>query len=316
MAFNTATLRENVTARIPEEFSTALIKELTNKSIVMDAFPRVPVSRGQVRMPVLAALPKAYFTGSDTGLKRTTKLEWKNKYMNIQEIACIAPIPESVADDLRESTGFDFWSTLQPLIVNEVARTFDGAVMFGIEAPEVWPTNVVSAAVAAGNLFVRGTAAPEHGALASDVSETIAAVEEDGFSPDFAAGAVSLKGKLRNARNSFGDRFPEIGETQVYDAPVIYPARGLWPAGKSKPELVVLEADQFVCGIREDIDVKILDQAVISNNEGLIDYNLAQEDMLALRIRFRAGWQVSNQITYDNPNDETRYAASVLLSPA
>src|ERR1700686_3996255 len=314
MAFNTATLREGAGARIPEEFSTVLIKELINESIVMKTFPRVPVSRAQVRMPVLGALPVAYFTGSDTGLKQTTKLEWKNKYLNIEEIACIAPIPEAVADDLRDSTGVDLWDQLEPLIVNAVARTFDAAAIFGVEAPATWPTNVVAAAIAAGNHFARGTASPEHGALASDVSEVIATIEEDGFSPDFAAAAVSLKGKLRNARNSFGDRFPEIGEEQIYDAPVVYPARGEWPAGSSKPELVALEADQFVCGIREDIDVKILDQAVISDNNGVIQFNLAQEDMVALRVRFRAGWQISNQITYDNPNDATRYAAGVLLS--
>lgn len=315
MAFNSAILREGATALIPEEFSTALIKELKNESIVMGTFPRIPVSRAQVRMPILGALPVAYFTGSDTGLKQTTKLEWKNKYLNVAEIACIVPVPEAVIDDLRDSTGFDLWAQIEPLIATEVARVFDAAAIFGIEAPEAWPTAVVPAAIAAGNHFARGTASPEHGALASDVSEVIATIEEDGFNPDFAAAAVSLKGKLRNARNSFGDRFPEIGEAQIYDAPVKYPARGEWPTGSAKPELVALETGQYVCGIREDIDVKILDQAVISDNNGVIQFNLAQEDMVALRVRFRAGWQVSNQITYDNPNDATRYAAGVLLSP-
>jgi hypothetical protein len=315
MPYNSAILREGATAQIPEEFSRELIKNLSDVSIALKSFPRIPVSRGQVRMPVLSALPVAYFTGSDTGLKQTTKVEWKNKYMNIEEIACIAPIPEAVADDLRDGAGFEIWDELEPLINTAVARTFDGAVVFGEGAPAIWPTPIVTAAVAAGNLYHRGTASPEHGALASDVSEVISTLEEDGFSPDYAAAAVSLKGKLRNARNSFGDRFPEIGEEQIYGAGVIYPTKGLWPVGKNKPELVALESDQFVVGIREDIDIKLLDQAVITDNKGLIQFNLAQEDMVALRVRFRAGWQISNQITYDNPNEETRYAASVLLSP-
>ncbi|HEV3309417.1 MAG TPA: phage major capsid protein [Chloroflexota bacterium] len=315
MAFNSAILREGATALIPEEFSLALIKKLVNESITMGTFTRIPVSRAQVRMPVLGALPVAYFTGSDTGLKQTTKLEWKNKYMNIEEIACIVPVPEAVIEDLRDSDGFDLWGEIEPLIATEVARVFDAAVIFGVGAPTVWPTAVVPAAVAAGNWFQRGTAEPSHGALASDVSEVIATVEEDGFSPDYAAAAVSLKGKLRNARNSFGDRFPEISETQIYEAPVKYPARGEWPLGSKKPELITLESNQFVTGIRKDIDVKILDQAVISDGNGVIQFNLAQEDMIALRVRFRAGWQVSNQITYDNPNEETRYAAGVLLTP-
>ena len=70
--------------------------------------------------------------------------------------------------------------------------------------------------------------------------------------------------------------------------------------------------DQFVVGVREDISFKVLDQAVIQDNAGAIIYNLAQQDMLALRVKFRIGWQVANTVNNDNPTQATRYPAGVL----
>ena len=43
--------------------------------------------------------------------------------------------------------------------------------------------------------------------------------------------------------------------------------------------------------IRQDITVKMLDQAVISDAAGKVIFNLAQQDAKALRIVFRVGYQ-------------------------
>jgi hypothetical protein len=65
-------------------------------------------------------------------------------------------------------------------------------------------------------------------------------------------------------------------------------------------------------GIRKDISWKLLDQAVIQDNTGAIVYNLAQQDMVAMRMTMRAGWQVSNAINYDQAVEASRYPAAVL----
>jgi hypothetical protein len=58
--------------------------------------------------------------------------------------------------------------------------------------------------------------------------------------------------------------------------------------------------------------MKILDQAVIQDNTGAIIYNLAQQDMLAVRLTFRLGWQVANAINNDQPTEAARYPVAVL----
>ena len=54
----------------------------------------------------------------------------------------------------------------------------------------------------------------------------------------------------------------------------------------------------LVYAIRQDIDVKILDQAVIQDPATKeIVFNLAQQDMIALRVTFRMGWALPNPAT-------------------
>lgn len=55
--------------------------------------------------------------------------------------------------------------------------------------------------------------------------------------------------------------------------------------------------------IRQDVDVKILDQAVIQDPSTKdIIFNLAQQDMIALRVTFRMGWAMPNPATRMNEN--------------
>jgi HK97 family phage major capsid protein len=317
VAYNNIIDRQGAVAMMPEEVAYNLIKDLNNESVVLQAFTQIPVTRGQVRMPVLSALPMAYFTGADTGLKQTTQMDWKSKYLNVEEIACFVPISEAVLEDVD----VDVWAEVEPKLKNAIARTLDAAVLFGEGAPGTWPTNIAAGIKQAGNAVVRGASGASEGGIANDISKAIGAMEEDGFAHDYVAAAVSIRGKLRNARDTLGQHLPEVNAQEAYGAPISYPARGLWPVGASpgheeKPEMIFLEKEQFIVGVRSDIDLTIMDQAVLQDAEGNIVYNLAQQDLVALRARFRVGWQVSNQITYDNTNDATRYAGALLVSPA
>lgn len=315
MPYNNIISRTDAAAEIPEDVSKALIARLPDESAALSMFRRVPVSRGQTRFPVLSALPIAYFVAGDTGLKQTSEINWANKFLNIEEIATIIPIPDSVVADMEVNV----WDEAQPYLVEAVGRTLDAAVFFGTNAPGSWPTNVSAAAAAAGNSRTEA-ATTAQGGFMGDVDATLGLLEDDGFDATGFVAARSARGKLRGARNANGDRLDSDrlngSLSEVDGLPVSYPMRGLFPSGGAAGTNVRLFAgdwDEFVLGVRQDITLKVLDQAVIQDNTGAIIYNLAQQDMTALRLTFRVGWQVSNLVNYDQATEANRYPAARLV---
>lgn len=315
MPYNNIISRTDAAAEIPEDVSKALIARLPDESAALSMFRRVPVSRGQTRFPVLSALPIAYFVAGDTGLKQTSEINWANKFLNIEEIATIIPIPDSVVADMEVNV----WDEAQPYLVEAVGRTLDAAVFFGTNAPGSWPTNVSAAAAAAGNSRTEA-ATTAQGGFMGDVDATLGLLEDDGFDATGFVAARSARGKFRGARNANGDRLDSDrlngGLSEVDGLPVSYPMRGLFPSGGAAGTNVRLFAgdwDEFVLGVRQDITLKVLDQAVIQDNTGAIIYNLAQQDMTALRLTFRVGWQVSNLVNYDQATEANRYPAARLV---
>lgn len=311
MPYNNVISRTDAAALIPEQVSGVMLKNLQNESASLALFRRVPLSTNQTRLPVLAALPTAYFVNGDTGLKQTTEVNWANKYLNVEEIAAIVPIPEAVLDD----TSFDVWDSVRPLLEQAIGRTLDAAVFFGTNKPSSWPTDIVTAAVAAGNVAARGTNAAAAGEIAADISATFATVEADGYDVNGVVANRTYRGYLRDARDAQGVRLSEVSSTEAYGVDIAYPMRGQWPTGLSAAEFIAGDFMEGVIGVRQDFTYKILDQAVIQDNTGAIQYNLAQQDMVALCVVFRCAWQVANTINYDQPTEGSRYPAGVLLVP-
>jgi HK97 family phage major capsid protein len=304
----------NVIARgdineVPADLSTEIVQNATEQSAVMGLFRRVNVSKRQSRFPVLAALPTAYWVNGDTGLKQTTQMAWANKVLNVEELAAIVPVPENVIDD----ADFDVWGEVRPRLEEAIARALDEAILFGVNAPAAFPTNVLAAAVAAGNTVEVGTNAAAAGGFYGDLDDTYGVLEADGYDGNGWAMDKRAKGKFRKARNTLGDRSDQgrVGNRleDLDGDPITYLGAGLAPATFYG---MVADWSKFVLGVRKDITMKVLDQAVIQDNTGAIIYNLAQQDMVALRVTFRAGWEFANPINRDNANASTRYPAAVL----
>jgi hypothetical protein len=312
VAYNNLTSRADAQALMPEEVSNKFLGGLQDSSAVLGMFTHIPVGRAQTRFPVLSALPIAYWVTGDTGLKQTTEVNWSNKYMNIEEIAAIIPIPENVIDD----ADVPIWSQIMPLCEQAAGRLLDATVFFGTNAPASFPTNVVAAAAAAGNTIQIGTNAPAAGGIVGDHSDMLAAIEADGYDPTRGVAARTLRGRARQARNTLGERYEEIqttATTVTIDGVVYeFPMRGLWPTGSGAVQSIAIDDTEFVVGVRKDITWKLLDQAVIQDNTGAIIYNLAQQDMVAMRLTMRVGWQVANTINYDQPVEASRYPAAIL----
>jgi hypothetical protein len=307
LPFNNVISRTDVASRIPEDVSQAMLQTLNDSSFVLNTFTRIPVAQTQTRFPILSALPVAYWVNGDTGLKQTTEVNWSNKFLNIEELATIVPVPEAVLDD----ASFDIWGEVRPLIEQAIGRQLDVAVAFGTAAPASFPVALVPAAVAAGNVATSGVAAAAAGGIYGDLSGLYSLVEADGYDPDVLVGNRTLRGTFRNARSTAGEALDDAFVQQI-QGDLTFPMRGLWPTGATAAQAIALQRDQFVVGVRQDFTYKILDQAVIQDNTGAIIYNLAQQDMIAMRVTFRVGWQVANTINYDQAVEASRYPAGVL----
>lgn len=313
MAYNNVISRSDVAALIPEQVADTVIQSAVTESAALTLFPRVPMGTNQTRMPVLSALPIAYFVNGDTGLKQTTEQQWANRFLNVEEIAAIVPIPENVLDD----ASYDVWGAIQPRISEAIGRVLDAAVFFGTNKPGSWPADIASAAVAAGNYYTRGTNAAAAGGIAEDVNQVMGLVEQDGFAVNGFVTRTTYKARLRSARDTTGQRLLDIdgGVSTIDGNRVVYSMPGLWPSGSGAAEVFAGDWTQAMLGVRKDITYKILDQAVIQDNTGAIIYNLAQQDMVAMRVTARFAYSVANPINYENLVEATRFPFALLRSP-
>jgi HK97 family phage major capsid protein len=315
-AYDSLTNRSDVAPLIPEQVSNEMLGKATEGSAVLAMFRRIPVQGTSLRFPILTALPIAYWVTGDTGLKQTTEMGWSNKYLTIEEIATIMPVPDNVMEDVS----VNIWDEAQPLLVEAFARVLDSAVFFGANAPASFPTNIVAATAAAGNFIDVGVSTTAQGGFMGDLDKLIGKVEEDGYDITGYLSPIATRSKFRQTRDTQGRKLDENrvgGDLRSVDGvPIMYPMRGLWPvsggAGVNGVALMGGDWSQFVVGVKSGIEYKLITDGVITDDSGNIVYNLPQQDMQALRLKFRIGWQVANTINNDNPTENTRYPVGYL----
>ena len=304
--------RSNAASLIPEAVSREIIQSVPETSAVMRFGRRLPnMTSAQLRLPVLSGLITAGFVDGDTGLKPTSSAAWENKFINAAELACIVPIPEKVLDD----AAYDVWAEIRPRIVEAMGKAFDAAVMYGTNAPADWPTALVPGAVAAGNSVTLGST----GDLYDDImgeGGVISLVEADGFMVTGHIGAMTMRAKLRGLRDLQGQplfmrTMQASTDYELDGVPVDFPRNG--SVDPTEALLVSGDFTQLVYSVRQDVTYKLLTEAVIMNADKSIAYNLPQQDMVALRVVMRVGWQVPNPINNFNGVAGTRYPFAALL---
>jgi HK97 family phage major capsid protein len=318
MPYNNQLSRPDVSALIPEEYAKEIIDHIPDESAALQLFRHVPMSRGQLRMPAESALAMAYFVNGDTGLKQTSESQWSNLYLNAEELAVIVPIPEAVLDDVA----YDIWGLVRPQVSEAIARALDAAIFFGVNKPGSWPAAVVTQAGMVGNVAVAGTNAQAAGGIVGDFSDCFGKVEAVGYDVSGIVANRTMRGMLRQARATTGQQLAEpipsgeagtVPDDVVYQVPIVYPMRGLWPAPATGACMAVVgDFSQGILGVRQDLTWKLLDQAVLTDNTGAITLNLAQQDAVALRVVARFGFQVANALTFEQTDPTKRYPFAVL----
>ena len=304
MPYNSLISRDNAAAHIPEDVSNEIADMVPEQSAVMSLGRRLRnMSRGQMRMPVASALATAYFVDpTDTGKKQTTNVEWENKYIDAATIAAIVPIPEDVLDD----ADFDIWGAAKDSLAEAFGIVIDQAVLYGTNIPASWTTNLGSAGLLAGTTALSiGDYTDMYEALLGETDPGVEGVwmevEEDGYMVTGSIAHLSMKGKLRNTRDSegmpiFKSNSMQEGTTYALEGtPILFPTNGSIVAASSL--LFAGQWDKLVYSMRQDMTYKILTEAFIDDATGTLVYSLAQQDMVALRAVMRIGFALPKPVT-------------------
>lgn len=296
--------RENAEALIREQVVPQIFQDVPKQSTFMSLARKLPnMTSKQTRIRVLDQLPMAYWVNGDTGFKQTTEQAWDNVYITAAELAVIVPIPEAVLDDAE----FDIMGEVTPRVNEAIAQRVDSAVLFGDNRPAEWSSDIVTRARQAGNnVAVSGT--KDMYDLILGEGGVFSKVEENGYAVSGAISALAMKAKLRGLRTTDGMPIFATGmqgstRYALDGNPMYFPDNGAF--NSTVAQLIVGDFSQAVYAIRQDVTVKILDQGVIQDpSTKEIVYNLAQQDMIALRVVFRMGWALPNPATRLN-NDRT-----------
>lgn len=309
------TNREAAEALIRQQIVDSIIQDAPKTSIVMQLGRRLPnMASNKTRMRVLDVLPTAYWVDGDTGFKQVSMQAWDNVYINAGELAVIVPIPEAVVEDADT----DLIGEITPRVNEAIGMKFDSAVLFGVNRPASWQNDLITVARQAGNNVADSDSSNDLYDRIMSEGGLLNKVEEDGYSVNGAISALGMKAKLRGLRTTDGlpiFKSDMQGATPyaLDGAPMYFPENGSFD--KSIAQMIVGDFRQLVWSLRKDITVKILDQGVIQDpTTKEIVYNLAQQDMIALRVVFRAGWALPNPAT--RLNEDRTGCPFAYLEPA
>lgn len=322
--------RTDAGALIPETIASEILGDVENYSAVMALGTRAPDLSTKVhRLPVLSALPTTSWVDGDGGMIAASSAAWDKKYIEAEKLGVIVPVPNDVLDD----SAWDIWGQLRPLISAAIGRQFDRTVLFGEDAPASFPDDILTGATAASHTvdYSNGVSSGKDlFDLIMGESGTMSLVEEDGYGVTGHVGALATKAKLRGLRAKVYDgsvmvaagaplfqRSPDRRDLQsatVWDLdgdPVVLPKNDAVDSAQAL--LFSGDWSQLVWAIRKDIQYRLLTEGVIQDAGGNILYNLGQQDMSALRVTFRAGWQLPNPVNLANTSASTRYPFAVLV---
>ena len=289
-AVTTAITRTDVDALVETQVANEIFEGTIRQSKALSMFKRLPnMTSDKTKLRILDSLPVAYFVdeSTDNGRKNLTKMAWDKKFINAAELAVIVPIKENVLND----SSIDIWAEVKPRIVEAFAKKIDNAMFFGVDKPSDWRAGLVPSIISAG-AEVNET----NNGLYSDINDAMTKVEESGYEVNGILGGVGLKGKFRMMLDTTGQ---PLNTTEIGSIKREFMDNGVW--NKNTSTLVVGDFTQAVYAIRQDVSYKVLTEAVIQDpSTGNILYNLAQDDMVALRVTMRLGWEIPNPVNAEN----------------
>lgn len=275
--------RAEVATLIAEEYSNTLLGAAKEASTALSAFPTVNMGTKTTHMPVLATLPVADWV-SETVAKPTSEVTWQDATLVAEEIAVIIPIHENVLDDASVS----LLEEIAGLGGQAIGLKLDQAILFGTNKPASWTSAaLLPAAVAAGQTIANVDGNANLNDLYGAITQAAGKLADVGYNPETLLTSVALRYRLANLRNADGNL--AFANESFAGFNTSFNRNGAWAA--SSAEALVVDPSRVRIGVRQDIQVKFLDQATVGT------INLAERDMVAVRLKARYAYVLGTGAT-------------------
>lgn len=305
---------------IHPQFASDIINSAVQYSRALQMFPKRRVPTGTLSIPVLSALPSAYwvengpFPGAsgDATYKQTTSQAWKGVQLRLSELAAIVAIPLADLHDAAGS-GTDLFAEIEPRVGEAIGLELDKAVFFGdagTTSPANFADGLVPQAIAAGHTHDLSAAvladADNTTVLYDLANDALSDVEVAGFDPMIWFAGRGFKGQLRGIKDADGRPVfttsirDDKRTSEFVDTPIEFMPAGSWNASTAlaltgDPSTVMLGYSL------EGMQIDMLKEATLDVGGG-DTINLAQQNMVALRVSVRWAYATAQPVTAAGDN--------------
>ncbi|QIG61793.1 major capsid protein [Mycobacterium phage Juliette] len=284
--------RAEVATLIEEAYADTLLAAAKQGSTVLSAFQNVPMGTKTTHLPVLATLPEAGWVSESAteaeGVKPQSKVTWADRTLVAEEIAVIIPVHENVIDDATVAV----LTEVAELGGQAIGKKLDEAVLFGLDKPASWVSPaLLPAAVAAGQAIETVDGQANESDLVGATNQAAELVALAGYAPDTLVSSLSLRYRVANLRDANGQLV--FRDESFNGFTTHFNRNGAWVPGSASA--LIVDSSRVKIGVRQDISVKFLDQATLGTGDNQI--NLAERDMVALRLKARYAYVLGNGAT-------------------
>lgn len=291
----------NSSVVLPVEYGREIIRGLLGRSKALELGRRLPDMRGKTyKLNVNANLPVAGWVknsqtipnaeGTEINRKPISTYAFKGVDIVAEELSVIVPVSENTLADV-ENFGIELAQELQEQVIGAFQEAIDATVFFGTNSP--WSNFgglVPAASTAEAVVTWDGQAGTS---FYQAINDAMTLVEQSGYLPNAILGGPTLNSAFRGAITNLGVNVTDQGEIGRL-------ARHVDLTGgfnESSAFAVVGDFRYLVYAFREDMTMKLLTESVLQDpNSGAILYNLAQQDMVALRFVMRLGFALPNPV--------------------
>ena len=309
---------------IPIQYSTQIIQMAQEQSLAMRHFRNVRMPNAATVMPVLDTLPVARWVtgeltdpaGTGQGKKNVTGQKWKGINLVAEELATIVVIPEAVIED----ASIDLWAEITP------ASQKPSPQRTTVPCSQASRFRRRGTCLVASSLRQRPQATSRRrrrqprrrtSTTQPSLRSRVTASCRPMCSPRFRSVQRPHMGRVRCP--GVPHRLPrrrQGGQRVRYARPLRPPQRPRHSQHRHRCD--DRRPQKGIVGTLTDLQYKILTEATIdvsAAQDGSEMVSLAQQDLVALRVRGRFGFATANPVTYLNKDSANRFPFSVIKTP-